>query len=281
MVEGASASRDASRPGAVPSSARNALERRRAAGEKSIVPYFMAGYPDWNRLDSAIRSIAKDADVLELGIPFSDPLADGPTIQRASQAALESGVTVERILIEIEARAGSWEIPIVLMSYVNPILAYGVDRFCARARAAGVSGLLLSDLPPEELPELWSTLTAHHLEPVVLVAPTSTHARIERLVRSAHAFVYCVSRTGVTGEGGPYARNLQDQVEHVRAHSELPVVVGFGIRSPEDALRIAPIADGVVIGARLIEILSETDDSAALASFIGAVRSRLPVGRTP
>lgn len=265
-------------PGSVPLSARNALERRRAAGEKSIVPYLVAGYPDWDRLDQAVRSIAPHADVLELGIPFSDPLADGPTIQRASQAALESGVTVERILEEIEARAPSWNIPIVLMSYVNPILAYGTERFCARARAAGVSGVLLSDLPPEELPDLWTTLASHAIEPVVLVAPTSTDQRIERLAHAARAFVYCVSRLGVTGEGGPYARNLQDQVERVHRHTDLPVVVGFGIRSPEDAARVAPFADGVVIGARLIELLSETEEPAALASFLGAIRARLSAG---
>jgi len=278
MVEGTPASPDVSMPGSVPPSARSALQRRVAAGEKGIVPYLMAGYPDWDRLDQAVRAIAPHVDVLELGIPFSDPLADGPTIQRASQAALESGVTVERILQEIETRAPSWNIPIVLMSYVNPILAYGAERFCARARAAGVSGLLLSDLPPEELPDLWTTLAAHQLEPVVLVAPTSTDDRIERLAQAARAFVYCVSRLGVTGEGGPYARNLQDQIERVRRHTDLPAVVGFGIRSPEDALRVAPFADGVVIGARLIELLTETEDPAALASFLGAVRARLGNG---
>lgn len=265
-------------PGSVPLSARSALERRRAAGEKSIVPYLVAGYPDWNRLDQAVRALARHADVLELGIPFSDPLADGPTIQRASQAALESGVTVERILQEIEARSPSWNIPIVLMTYVNPILAYGVERFCARARAAGVSGMLLSDLPPEELPELWATLASHGLEPVVLVAPTSTPDRIERLAQAARSFIYCVSRLGVTGAGGPYARNLQDQVERVREHTDLPVVVGFGIRSPEDAAHVAPFVDGVVIGARLIELLSEPEESAALASFLGTVRTRLAAG---
>lgn len=258
-------------------SARSALEKRRVRGEKSIIPYLVAGYPDWERFDQAVRSIAADVDVLEIGIPFSDPLADGPTIQHASQAALESGVTVERILSEIEARGSSWGAPIVLMSYVNPILAYGVDRFCARARTAGVSGLLLSDLPPEELPQLWTSLSTHQLEPVVLVAPTSTPDRIERLAHAARAFVYCVSRTGVTGEGGPYARNLENQVEEVRKHTELPVVVGFGIRSPEDAARVAPYADGVVIGARLIEILSE-QEKGKLASFVRSVREQLTTG---
>ncbi|MCA9728816.1 MAG: tryptophan synthase subunit alpha [Candidatus Eisenbacteria bacterium] len=241
------------------------------------MPYLTAGYPDWNTFDAAVRALAAaGADVLELGIPFSDPLADGPTIQRSSHAALEAGVTVDRILHEVETRSSEWGLPLVFMSYVNPILAYGVDAFCARAQAAGVSGLLLSDLPPEELPDLWQAAASHGLDSVLLVAPTTRDERIGLLAQAAKGFVYCVSRMGVTGQGGPYAANLRAQVETVRRHTQLPVVVGFGIRSPEDAAKIAPVADGVVIGARLIEIVSESGDPAGeLGAFLGSIRSAL------
>jgi len=261
-------------------SSRAALEARVRAGQKGLVPYLTAGFPDWDRFDAAVHTLAENgADVLELGIPFSDPLADGPTIQRSSQLALEAGVTLEAILEHVARNSEAWGIPIVFMTYLNPILAYGVERFCDDAVEAGVSGLLLSDLPPEELPELWQSLQKSKIETTLLVAPTTVPERAKYLAQTATGFVYCISRTGVTGQGSGYAANLTEQVALVRAATSLPALVGFGIRSAEDAKRIGPIADGVVIGARLIELLSDAPTPAVaksrLAEFTRGVRQSL------
>lgn len=259
--------------------ARAALEERRRRGQKGLIPYLTAGYPDWNLMDAAVVALAEaGADALELGVPFSDPLADGPTIQRSSQLALEAGVTLREILDRVESSRERWGLPVVLMSYANPIVAMGIDSFCRRARSAGVSGVLLSDLPPEEMPDLWTALREADLGVALLVAPTSRAERIATLAATATEFVYCVSRTGVTGAGGPYAKNLEAQVEVARAHTTLPVVVGFGIRSAEDAAVAGARADGVVIGARVIEILgagSERDPIADLSAFATSVRAVL------
>lgn len=269
-------------------SARHALEERRRRGQKGLIPYLTAGYPDWDRMDAAVLALSHaGADVLELGVPFSDPLADGPTIQRSSQLALEAGVTLHEILDRVESGRERWRLPVVLMSYANPIVAFGIEAFCRRARAAGVSGVLLSDLPPEELPELWAALHESELGIALLVAPTSGPERIAKLAVSATEFVYCLSRLGVTGQGGPYAKNLAAQVEAARTHTRLPVVVGFGIRSPEDVAQAGAAADGVVIGARIIELLSGDsgpDSIRALAEFATSVRAvldRIPRESSP
>ena len=258
-------------------SPRAALSARRDAGKTSLVPYLTAGYPDWDRFDRAAAGLAAvGADVFELGVPFSDPLADGPTIQRASQAALEQGVTLEKILNHVGTHRAAWGLPVVLMTYVNPILAYGVDRFCEHAREAQVGGVLISDLPPEETPELWAKLAAHSIETAVLAAPTTRAGRLPVLAAATTGFLYCVSRTGVTGKGKEFASNLGDQIAGLRTHSSLPIVVGFGIRSPEDAVRVKQSwdPDGVVLGARLIEIL-EAESPDGLLTFLSSVRAAL------
>lgn len=233
-----------------------ALEARRMAGQKALVGFLTAGYPDWTRFDGAVAAFeASGVDVLELGVPFSDPLADGPTIQRSSQAALAAGVHLRGILEHVRARASSWRLPVVLMSYVNPLLAYGVSDFARDAVEAGVAGVLLSDLPPEELPDLWGALHQAGLETPVLVAPTTRLDRLPALARAASGFLYCVSRTGVTGRGAAFAANLQDHVRALRGSSDLPLLVGFGVRTPEDAAAVGRYGDGVIVGARLIEVL--------------------------
>ncbi len=258
-------------------SARGALEARRQAGGRGLIPFLTAGYPDWDRFDAAVRVFAEaGADVLELGVPFSDPLADGPTIQASSQRALEAGVSVEEILRRIEERGAAWGIPVVLMTYANPVLAFGVERFADRARAAGVSGVLVSDVPPEELPELWEAWRTRHLETVVLVAPTTEPARIPVLAAAATGYVYCLTRTGVTGSGGTFSSGLGATVAALRSHTNLPIVAGFGIRSPGDVAAVAPAVDGVIVGARIIEILGgSADPLPELRAFIGSLRDAL------
>ena len=249
------------RPGRV----RTALETRSGAGQKGLVGFLTAGYPDWKRFDRAVEVFQRaGVDVLELGVPFSDPLADGPTIQRASQAALASGVTLRKILEHVRQRRADWSMPVVLMSYVNPILAYGVGDFVHDAVESGVAGALLSDLPPEELPELWQSLHEAPLETPVLAAPTTRPDRLPALAGAASGFLYCVSRTGVTGRGAAFAGNLEGQVRSLRGHTALPILIGFGVRTPEDAAEVSQTADGVVVGARLIEVLEGEDETRAL-----------------
>jgi tryptophan synthase alpha chain len=251
-------------PSAMP---RAAIAARRSRGERALVPFLTAGYPDWDTFDAAVLGLAGEgADLLELGIPFSDPLADGPTIQAASQRVLDAGVTVEEILRRVEARRAAWGIPVVVMTYANPILAMGAERFAARARAAGIGGILVSDLPPEELPEVWAAFRAHGLETVVLVAPNTAAARLPLLAAAATGYVYCLTRTGVTGKGGAFSANLAEQAARVRAHTSLPVVAGFGIRGPGDARALGDAFDGVVVGARWLELLAGEDRAAGLAA---------------
>lgn len=251
------------------SSARSAIEARKSLGSRALIPFLTAGYPDWDLFDSAVRELrSSGADLIEIGVPFSDPIADGPTIQAASQRALDSGVTLKGILRWIQAHESEWDLPVILMSYANPILAYGAERFAADAVEAGVAGVLVSDLPPEELPGLWQALEKAGLERVVLVAPTTSGARIPRLVAAASAFVYCLTRTGVTGTGAGMARNLAAQIECVRRATDLPLVAGFGLRSREDVRSLAPGLDGVVVGARCIELLA----AGARAGNLGLLR---------
>lgn len=261
-------------------SARAAIEACRSRGARAFIPFLTAGYPSWEVTAQAIGILADaGATALELGVPFSDPLADGPTIQLSSQRALEAGVTLDEILTRLEGEPALRRLPIVLMSYANPIVLYGVDRFCARAKDAQVAGVLVSDLPPEELPDLWSATKQSGLESVVLVAPTTRAERVPVLARAADGYVYCVTRTGVTGKGGSFAGNLAEQVRSVRAHTRVPVVAGFGVRTPEDAARLGAEFDGVIVGARIIEIVGRGDAAAMdeLRSFAsGVVRALAP-----
>jgi tryptophan synthase alpha chain len=256
-----------------PPSARAAIVLRRSRGGRALVPFLTAGYPDWKTFDAAVLALAEEgADLLELGIPFSDPLADGPTIQASSQRALEAGVTVEEILARVEARRAAWGIPVVVMTYANPVLAMGAELFAMRARAAGIAGILVSDLPPEELPEAWAAFRAQGLETVVLVAPTTAPARLPLLAAAATGYVYCVTRTGVTGRGGVFSATLTEQAGRVRAHTNLPIVAGFGIRGPEDARALGGAFDGVVVGARWLELLSGDDRADGLAAVRNLAR---------
>jgi tryptophan synthase alpha chain len=245
------------------------LRARIASGGKALVVFLTAGYPDEERFLAAARAaVAAGVDALEIGIPFSDPLADGPTIQRTSQSALERGVTLTGTLDLLREHGASIGVPTVLMTYMNPVHAMGAERFCARAAEAGVSGVLVSDLPPEEMPILGSALRAHRLDRIVLIAPTSRPERIARLLPAASGFVYCVTRTGVTGAGGDFSSRLGEQVAQIRAASDLPVVAGFGIRAAADVERLRSLVDGVVIGARLLELLESARDVRAIDSAV-------------
>ncbi|MFQ5888496.1 MAG: tryptophan synthase subunit alpha [Gemmatimonadota bacterium] len=225
------------------------------AGRRAFIPYLTHGYPTPADTPRLLERLAETgADVIELGVPFSDPLADGPTIQRASWEALGQGVTLEGSLRLIAEMADALP-PIVLFSYLNPILGMGLDRFCESASAAGVAGILVTDLPVGADPEREGRLAAAGPEFIRLAAPTTSQARLEEIARRASGFLYYISRTGVTGSRPSLAGGLAEEVARLRRRVRLPVAVGFGISTPGQAREVAGVADGVVVGSALIEAL--------------------------
>ena len=236
------------------------IELRRD-GAPAFIPFLTHGFPtpaDTPRLLTGLA--AAGADVIELGVPFSDPLADGPTIQRASWRALEQGVTLERTLRLVDDLSAELP-PIVIFSYLNPLLRMGVERFLERAEAAGAAGLLITDLPVGTHPDLERRLAASKLDLIPLVAPTTPAGRLEAIVDHASGFLYYISRLGVTGARESLDESLRAKVEELRRQVELPVAVGFGISTPEQAAAVAEIADGVVVGSALIAALERGEEA--------------------
>ena len=248
-----------------------------AAGRKALVGYLTAGDPDFDRSLAILRAAcAAGLDVLELGIPFSDPTADGPVIQAASQRARRTGMTVARALeLTAALRAGGTATPLILFSYYNPLLRYGLERLVRDARKAGADGFLVVDLPPEEADPFSAALAGSGLPLIRLVAPTTPPDRIARIAHGAGGFLYAISRTGVTGAGGVDGQAVRRQMESVRRQAgRLPVCLGFGIRSPSDARSLAPFADGLVVGSALVQMIADAPDAADLPERIaGAVRA--------
>ena len=232
------------------------FSRLKEKGEKALVAYITAGYPDLETTRRLISALdAAGADVLELGVPFSDPTADGPAIQMASQEALRKGTTPSKILRLVGDVRGSTEMPIVLFSYYNPIHAYGTRRFAGNAAAAGADGVLVVDLPAEESAELKKYTEPAGLDFIPLVAPTTGPARARQILKGASGFIYYISLTGVTGTGRPQVKEIRENVSRIRAMSRLPVVAGFGVSSPAQAREIGAATDGVVVGSAFIRLL--------------------------
>ena len=250
-----------------------AFERARGEGRAALVPFLTAGYPDAGCLDLLAGMADAGADVIELGVPFSDPVADGPTIQRASQQALAGGMTLPRALELAAAFRGRRPTPLLLFTYLNPVLRHGVERTARELARAGADGVLVCDLPAEEAPEVRAAFRAAGLDYVALVAPTSPEARVRALAHLSSGFVYLIARTGVTGAGGGYSR-LERQVAALRRHSALPVAVGFGIAGPEGARKVAALADGVVVGSAFIDRIEGSGPAAAL-DFLRSLGSGL------
>ena len=225
---------------------------RRAA----LIPYLTAGYPTLAASRDALRMVVDaGADFVEVGIPFSDPLADGPVIQRSSQVALDNGMTVRKALDMI--RDLQLPIPVVVFSYLNPVMAYGLERFAADARAAGASGLLLTDLPAGEDSAIEQTVREGGLDVIRLIAPTTIGTRLAEAVRGASGFLYLISRLGVTGARTELDAGAERMIKRVRAAVSLPLAVGFGLATAEQARTVARLADGVVVGSALVERLAQ------------------------
>ena len=250
------------------------IERRfarlRDEGRRAFVAYVMAGDPDAATATEIVRGLpGAGVDVIELGLPFTDPMADGPTIQLAGQRALDGGMTLEGTLDTVRAlRADDDETPVVLMGYYNPIFARGVDRFLAEAREAGVDGLIVVDLPPEEDAELCLPALDAGIDFIRLATPTTDDARLPAVLRNTSGFVYYVSITGITGAGAASAEAVAPEVARLKAATDLPVIVGFGIKTPEAARDIAATADGCVVGSAIVERIGAGESVAEILAYV-------------
>ena len=249
------------------------LKRR---GEAALIPFVTAGDPEIKTTLGILRALEQaGADAIEIGVPFSDPMADGATIQRASERALKSGTTLPRVLEMVRRFRRRSEIPLILFGYYNPFFHYGLKRFARDAGAAGVDGLLCVDLPPEESRELKRWADKEGLRMIFLLAPTSNRQRIRLVARMGRGFIYYVSVTGVTGARRSLEDQLHTQVARIRRATSLPIGVGFGISTPEQAARIASFADAAVVGSALINIMENADGNGEKVKRAGAFVARL------
>lgn len=255
-----------------------AFAAARGEGRAALVTYVMGGDPTpEGSLEAALGCARGGADVIELGFPYSDPTADGPTVQRAAERALRAGATLEGVLGVAAALGKRTDTPIVLMGYLSPVLALGIERFFERAAAAGVAGLILADLPPEEADDVRAAAARHGVATVFLLAPTSTDERREAVLAAATGFVYFVSVAGVTGARA----EVPDVAAHLtalRARSRVPVVVGFGVATPQQAAALAPHADGVVVGSAIVERHARGE---GVERFVASLRAALSAAGAP
>lgn len=247
----------------------------------ALMPYYTLGYPDRETSLAIVEAIAPYCDLLELGVPFSDPLADGPTIQHSTQKSLEAGTTTAGCLDMVrQLRGRGITTPFLLMGYYNPILAYGLEQYVADAAASGADGFIVPDLPPEEAGELEEAAAGAGLALIHFLAPTTNPSRMRAVTRRGRGFIYLVSVTGVTGARTQMAEGLEPFVARVRQHTDTPLAVGFGISTPEQAAQVGAIADGVIVGSALINAVDSADDKAAgAARFVQVLHAALRAER--
>ncbi|OGL44592.1 MAG: tryptophan synthase subunit alpha [Candidatus Schekmanbacteria bacterium RBG_16_38_11] len=262
------------------------FESLKKKGEKALIPYITAGDPDLAATKDLIFELeAQGADIIELGIPFSDPIADGPTIQKASMRAFEGGIKLSKILRLIEEVKGksngySWrvEIPLVVMSYYNPIFHYGVERFIRDFRCAGGEGIIVPDLPPDEAEEVLAGGKKYGVDIIFLLAPTSSEERIKKICDASSGYIYYVSVLGVTGTREFLSKSLSDRVKFIKRFTKKPIAVGFGISTPDQARAVASVADGVIVGSAIIKIIEENLNSPQMVKKVGGFLKRLKNG---
>ena len=246
-----------------------AINAANAAGRPALVPFLTAGYPDPSTFIDSLEAIAKVGDAVEIGIPFSDPMADGMTIQRSSFEALRKGVSLKWIFDQLDTAAGEIDTPLVMMSYLNPLLAFGYDELARRARGTGVCAFIVPDLPFEECADLRSALEDEGLGLIQLVTPATPDDRLEMLSKASRGFVYAVTITGITGGGGGLPADLAGYLDKVSAVSELPVCAGFGIRDKADVANVGEHAAGAIVGSALVEVLENNGDPTAFLKTLG------------
>ena len=246
-------------------------------GGKALIPYIMAGDPSLEVTESLVLTLAEGgADLIELGVPFSDPIADGPVIQQAAERALQSGTTLKKILLTVRSLRKKTQVPLIFMAYYNTIMAMGLEKFCEEAVSAGVDGLIVPDLPPEESDALYqATMAAGGPVVIFLLAPTSTPQRRKEVIKRTHGFIYYVSLTGITGAQLTDLTQVQKNVQAIQRNSRKPVAVGFGISTPEQAHNVAQFADGVIIGSALVRTIAEQHRDPAFLSGLKTITQNL------
>ena len=259
------------------------FEKLQQCGRRALIPFITAGDPNPEITVQLMHALVEaGADVLELGVPFSDPMADGPIIQRASERALKHGVTLHNVLdMAAQFRSRDTSTPVVLMGYGNPIEAMGWELFATRCAQAGVDGVLTVDFPPEESHEAFGHLHRHGIDPIFLLAPTTSDARIAQVAKLARGYVYYVSLKGVTGAGNLDLSAIAEKIPHLRQHISLPIGVGFGIRDAETARAVAKLCDGVVVGSRIVQEIENSNEQNVVANVGKLVNElRLAIDRT-
>jgi tryptophan synthase alpha chain len=246
------------------------FEHLQKTHERALIPYVTAGDPDLEMTKRLVREmVRRGGDIIEIGVPFSDPLADGPIIQRASQRALQGGTTLLKILQTVSELRHDVDVPLVLMTYYNPVFRYGEEAFVADALDAGVDGIIVPDLPPEEGQSLLELTTDTPLEMIFLAAPTSTSARLALISEASRGFIYYVSRLGTTGVRDQLADDLRIMLEKVRASTSKPIAVGVGVSTPEHVRLVAELADGVVVGSAILKLIEDLEDRADRLEHVG------------
>jgi tryptophan synthase alpha chain len=247
-----------------------------ARGEVGLIPFITAGDPDMETTFALVHEMARQgADIIELGVPFSDPMADGPTLQRAAERALQHGTSLSHVFELVRRLRQSLTIPILLFGYYNPIWRYGGERFAADARQAGVDGVLCVDLPPEEAEELKRETDRYDLDMIFLLAPTSSPDRAQKVLARARGFIYYVAVTGVTGVRAALPADLSDMVRRIRAISPVPVGVGFGISSAEHAVQVAGVADAAIVGSAISQVIEQSLGRPDMVPRVGALIAEL------
>ena len=245
------------------------FERLRKKGQAALIPFIVAGDPDFETTETLVLKLVQSgANIIELGVPFSDPLADGPTIQAASQRALQNGADLEKIF-RLAKTLNGVPTPLVLMTYFNPVFKFGMRDFAEKCRTNGIDGVIIPDLPPEEAAPWVREAKAFHLDTIFLVTPTTPPERIKRISRWSRGFIYCVSVTGVTGVRGTMPHGLELAVSQIKGVTQKPVAVGFGVSTPEQARHLSLFADGVIVGSAIVKIIGENLKHAELATKIG------------
>ena len=251
----------------------NTFKKLKQTGRKALIPYLMAGDPSLDATKQFVSELEEaGADIIELGVPFSDPLADGPVIQRAHERALQKGISLKKVIALVKEIRQSSHIPLILMTYYNPVFKFGVETFIKEAADSGVDGVIIPDLIPDEAHDFISVARKHKIDTIFLLAPTSTLERIKRVVKVSTGFIYYVSITGITGAKLAIGDPMKDTLKLIKSNTNKPVAVGFGISNPEEAAEISKLAEGVIIGSAIVRLIAEGKD---IKDFVKKIKEML------
>jgi tryptophan synthase alpha chain len=250
-----------------------AFKELKKTGRKALIPYIMAGDPSIEATKGFIMDLEKSgADIIELGVPFSDPLADGPTIQRAAERSLENGTTLKKVIALVKEVRRHTDIPLILMTYCNPVFKFGIESFIKQAVSAGVDGVIIPDLIPDEAAEFTRLAKRHKLDTIFLLAPTSTRDRINKVSHASTGFIYFVSITGITGSRLSISKSMKSTLHAIKETTRKPVAIGFGVSTPQEASTVSKLAEGVIIGSAIVKLI---DKGKSIKPFIRNIRKAI------